>query len=326
MLQLPPEGTPSLNLILASDHSGALGVDVRVRRRAERGALHRVSRGAYVPAGIWGSLDEGQRYAVRVRSAALARRGGAVVSHQSAAVLWGLPLLSRWPAEVHFLTERATGGRSDPGIRKHALGITAADVTLLDGILLTTLERTVVDMAATVDLKSAVAIVDRALLMDPFGRVQPLTTRARLLETWERMLPFRGSVRARAIIEFGSGLSGSPLESGSRVNIALNGFPIPELQYPFDIDGRTVRTDFYWLGHDCIGEADGRGKYFDERLLVGLSIEEVIFAEKQREDALRRQVRGFTRWDAAVGLSQQRLRSRLLQSGLPSGRPWLLRG
>jgi len=326
MLEHRPEEMPS-NLILASDLTAALGADLRLRRRAERGALHRVARGAFVPTGVWGSLDDGQRYAVRVRSAALARRSGAVLSHQSAAVLWGLPILSSWPAEVHFLTERAAGGRSDPGIRKHALGITAADVILLDGLLVTTLERTVVDLAATMDLKSAVAIVDRALFVDPFARMRPLTTRSRLLETWERMLPFRGSVRARAIIEFGSGLSGSPLESGSRVNIALSGFPAPELQHPFDIDGHTVRSDFYWLGHDCIGEADGRGKYFDERLLAGLTIEEVIFAEKQREDELRRQVRGFTRWDAAVGLSQQRLRSRLLQLGLPTGRrPWSIRG
>lgn len=326
MLLPPPSAGSSPGLILASEVRGALGVDLRLRRRAEAGALHRVSRGAYVAADAWQALDADQRYAVRVRSAAAARRREAVVSHESAAVLWNLPLLVPWPSDVHFLTERASGGRSDPGIRKHGVGINADDVSLVDGILVTTLERTVVDLAATIDLKSAVAVVDRALLIDPFGRANPPTTKELLLETWERMLPFRGSVRARGIIEFGSGLSGSPLESGSRVNIALNGFPEPELQHPFIVDGREVRADFYWLDQDAVGEADGQVKYFDPHLRSGLTAEQVVFAEKQREDAIRRQVRAFTRWDAAVGLNQQRLRGRLLLLGLPTGRPWLVRG
>ena len=44
-----------------------------------------------------------------------------------------------------------------------------------------------------------------------------------LLATLERMLPFRGSVRARALIEFGTHLSGSTGESGSRDPTLLDG-------------------------------------------------------------------------------------------------------
>lgn len=252
-----------------------------------------------------------------VRGKGLSRGEGFVVSHQSAAVLWGLPSIGPWPDDVHFLTRRSSGGRSYPGVRKHALGFSAHDIAVLDGVKVTTAARTAVDLAASLPLIAAVAAVDRVLFVDPTGRVDPLATRAELLATWQRMLPFPGSVRARAVIEFGTHLAGSVLESGSRVNMAICGFPEPELQHPFIIGGRTVRPDFFWPDYSAIGEADGRVKYMDERMLAGRTPADAVIDEKNREDALRRQVRAFTRWDYAVGMDAQRLRARLLGLGLP---------
>lgn len=317
---------PGDGLILASDLAGALGVDFRLRREESRGRLQRVSRGLYYPSARWNELHPGQRYLIRVRGAALMRRGQAVLSHHSAAVLWGLPMLIGWPSEVHLLTKRATGGRSDPGIRRHAVGVDARDVTTVDGLLVTTIERTVVDLAAILDLKSAVALVDRALYQDRFGRTSTLTTKEALLATLERMLPFRGSRRARAIIQFGTHLSGSPAESASRVNIALSGFPEPELQHSFMVDGKKCESDFYWLEIDSVGECDGRDKYFNPEFLSGRSPEQVLYEEKLREDGIRRQVHGFARWPANVGMSQYPLRRRLLELGLQPGPQRVLRG
>ncbi len=196
---------------------------------------------------------------------------------------------------------------------------------MLDGILVTTIERTVIDLAASIDLKSAVAAADRAIHIDRFARRAPLTTRQRLTETYERMLPFNGSARAHAVIMFASEGSGSPEESGSRVNIALNGFPEPELQHPFTIlDGRTVEVDFFWREQNAVGECDGRIKYFDDRILRGSS-RQAVYDEKVREDAIREQVRGFVRWDSQTGRNQHRLRVKLLRLGLPLGRPRLTR-
>ncbi|TFC82252.1 hypothetical protein E3T23_04750 [Cryobacterium cheniae] len=318
-----PDDDFSPRLLLATDLRRAFGADLRLRRQAERGELHRLARGQYLDTVLWTALNPDQRYAARVRGAADTRQTEHVLSHQSAAVLWGLPTVAGWPSEVHFLTERTRGGRSTPGIRKHALGLDPRDLAVVNGLLVTGIERTVVDLAATADLKSAVAMADRAIAVDRSGRVLPLTTRPRLLETWERMLPFRGSVRARAVIDFASTLSGSPNESGSRVNVALNGFPEPVLQNPFVVDGTTVFTDFYWIDEDAVGEADGKRKYFDPVMLDGRTTAEVVYDEKRREDGLRRQVHAFTRWDFPVGMSQSRLRTRLLQLGLPIGRPRL---
>jgi len=310
-------------LMFASEITRGFGADLRPRGLIRAGRLHRVARGQYIDATTWGNLGPDDRYVVRVIGAARARGGSMVVSHQSAAALWGLPLLEGRTADVHFTIDRSSGGRSDPGIRKHALGIDTGDVVMLDGLLVTSVARTVVDIGATLDLTASVVVADRALHVDRFARLAPLATREELFEVLERSLPLRGSIRARAVIAFATHLSGSPGESGSRVNIALNGFPEPILQQKFSVDGREYDTDFYWREQDAIGESDGKGKYFEARYLQGRSLEEVLFAEKTREDALRRKVRAFTRWDFLTGMSQPRLRRRLLELDLPVGSPRL---
>jgi hypothetical protein len=315
--------TPLPELMLAADFRRAFGTDLRLRRGAELGHLQRIGWGQYVPAAGWAVLDRDQRYALKVRAASLSRGGAIPLSHQSAAVLWQLPLLTPWPEDVHFVTERSSGGRSDPGIRKHAVGFDERDVELLDGVLVTSVARTVIELAAVVDLRSAVAAADRSLAVDRTGRTPALTDRATLIETWERMLPFRGSVRARTVIDFASPLSGSPDESGSRVTIALAGFPEPVLQQLFVIDGRDVFTDFFWLARRGAGESDGRKKYFDPVMLAGRTPAEVVYEEKVREDSIRRQVNGFVRWDHATGMSVPRLTERLAVLGLEPGRPRL---
>jgi hypothetical protein len=311
-------------LLLAADFRRAFGTDLRLRRAAERGQLHRIGWGRYTQAAVWEELDRDQRYAMKVRAASLSRGRSLPLSHQSAAVLWRLPLLIPWPNDVHFLTERATGGRSDPGVRKHAVGFDDWDVEMLDGVLVTSVARTVIELATVVDIRSAVAAADRALAVDRTGRTTPLTDRATLLETWHRMLPFRGSVRARTAIEFASPLSGSPDESASRVTIALAGLPDPVLQHPFVIDGRDVFTDFFWPKERGVGESDGKVKYYDPAMRAGLSPADVVYEEKLREDAIRRQVSGFVRWDHATGMSVPRLTARLAHLGLVPGRPRLL--
>ncbi|TFD56094.1 hypothetical protein E3T55_00155 [Cryobacterium frigoriphilum] len=312
------------SLILAADIHGALGTDLRLRRIAQKGELFRVGRGTYCNTTRWNGFTENEQYAARVIGVALARTAPPPLSHESAAALWGLSLFGPWPDEVHFVVERAAGGRSAPGVRRHAIGIDARDITMRGSVLVTSAARTAVDLAAVLDLKSAVAVVDQVLHADRAGH-PPLATKDELIDVWQRMLPFRGSVRARAIIDFAVTQSESLLESGSRVNMALSGFPRPELQHHFVVDGADVFTDFFWPQADAVGEADGKGKYTDPALMRGRTPQEVHYAEKQREDGVRRQVRAFTRWDFGTGMSQHRLRARLLMLGLEPGHPWLVK-
>lgn len=309
--QVPPA---ERSLLLARDLGRVISGAPVLRREVRAGRLIRLRRGVYIPASEWAKRDPDARYRALVRAVALSQPSAPVLSHASAAALWGLPVLGAWPHEVDVLVDRASGGRSDPGIRRHALGVTAEAVTSIHGVPVTTFERTVVDLAATATLHSAVATVDAALHAPRYGT--PRTSREDLLEVWERMLPFRGSRRAREVIDFAETGAGSVRESASRVTIALAGFPAPELQRPFIVQGTEVFVDFYWDGADCIGECDGDSKYTDPRFLGGRTSAQVVLEEKRREDALRSQVRSFVRWEARQALDTAALTRKLVAAGL----------
>jgi hypothetical protein len=83
----------------------------------------------------------------------------------------------------------------------------------------------------------------------------------------------------------------------SRVRLHEEGLPVPELQQDiYGQDGRFVaRVDFCWNEQRTIGEFDGKIKY-GRLLKPGQSIEDVLFEEKRREDALRDLGWQIVRW------------------------------
>ncbi|CAD6006362.1 Transcriptional regulator, AbiEi antitoxin, Type IV TA system [Agreia sp. COWG] len=288
-----------------------MGSDSRLGRLAERGELVRVRRGAYVRASQWRSLDRDDRYRAQVLAVAGTRTIAPVFSSWSAAALWGLPIVGRWPREVHVVSDRAAGGRSDPGIRRHAVGLPASPVRLPSGVFVTDVARTVVDIAAQGPFISGVVSADHALR-------QGLVTKDELLATWNELLPFRGSRQARGVIAFANPLSGSVQESVSLVNMARLRFPRPVLQRQFvRPDGRSYFVDFWWERWRRIGETDGRIKYSDPAYLRGRTPEQALWEEKEREDWLRTQSDGFGRWPWAVANSLPALGRRLVELGLP---------
>ena len=154
---------------------------------------------------------------------------------------------------------------------------------------MTSLARTVLDLARTRPLPQAVAAADRALR----DGLPPHL----LAEGLMRMERWPGVRAARRVVAFADPRSESVGESVSRVRMQLDGLPRPELQYEIrDAFGREIaRVDFYWKKERTVGEFDGRIKY--GRLLEpGQRIEDVIYEEKLREDAVRREGQGFARW------------------------------
>src|SRR5690554_2610940 len=121
----PPE-------IYLSREAQRLGTDRELRRRAERGELKRLLPGAYVSSDEWLSMSEREQYITKVQAAARISSPDSQFSHDSAAALWGLPVLGRWPSRVHQLTERSTGGTSRVSIARHGLGVDPAP-QLIDG-------------------------------------------------------------------------------------------------------------------------------------------------------------------------------------------------
>jgi very-short-patch-repair endonuclease len=114
-----------------------------VEARARRGALHRVHRGVYA-VGHVGLSREG-----RFIAAVLACGDGAVLSHASAAALWGL--LRPIEGPVHVSLASPNGRRRRRGLVVHRTAFAPGDLTRRASIPVTTPSRTLLDIRRTVD-------------------------------------------------------------------------------------------------------------------------------------------------------------------------------
>ena len=282
--------------------------DRTLRRAAERGELIKVHRGVYVASGVWERLSPTDRYRLRVAAAAEVAREPLVLSHRSAAAIWGMPLVGAPPDDVEVLTSRTNGSRREHGFRRRASPMPTRHLTREAGMVVTSIERTVVDLAASMPFPQGVAVVDWAL-------ARGIERRDLGALAGDLALGRRETAAQRAIA-FGDGRSGSAGESLSRVLIHRLGFPAPELQVRFeDRHGLIGVVDFYWADAGLIGEFDGRVKYEDEAMLAGRRPVDVLMSEKRREDRLRRTGRGVARW-VWDDLTPQRLGPILLDAGL----------
>jgi len=283
----------------------AAGDYERIRGLVRDGALLRLVQGVYYPARLWEAENPRERHRTLARAVTLLRGRRLVMSHRTAAVLWGLPLLGEPPADVHVVAHRANGGRSDDRLVRHCLDIPEKTAEI-DGLEVTLLERTAIDVARTSRFAEAVMVADAVLARGVprsafVGELPPPGS--------------RGVKRARDVVDFAAAEAGSPMESLSRVSIHEAGLPAALLQQEFHDEQGVLAVDFWWPRFGVIGEFDGKVKYLDERYRAGRTLEQVLLDEKWREVRLRRQpgVRAIARWDAAIAASPPRL-GRLLRS------------
>jgi len=317
----PMELSPHLKL---SREQVAPDVNRRqLSRDASSGAAVRLRRGVYFPAGVWSTLSLREQHIARMAAAVATRRSKPLFSHQSAAAFWGLPMLTPWPTLVHVTVEPHLGSRSSKDLIRHSTAVAAEDVVEAGEFSVTSIARTVLDLAATCPFIESVVVADRALLVDRFGGRPPMTTHDELEAAWVRATPMRAPSRTRAVLGFAVTQAESPLESVSRVNIRAVGLPRPRLQVPhYDSAGFIGSPDFFWEEFGVVGEADGDMKYLDEKVRGSRSAEQVVLDEKIREDRFRALPRTVARWRWNVAINPAVLRARLVQSGLPTGYKW----
>ena len=304
---------PSLDIRLTRD-AARDDLDPRaLRRAAVRGESIRPHRGAFVDVTAWAALSPQSRYRTRVLAAATSSRTRPVVSHLSAAVLHGAPLVGAIPDLVHVVATPGGGTRTEHGFRKHATASPSA-VVEVDGVPVTTLTRTLADVAVTEPFLTAVAILDWAFARHP-------VTADEVLADLDRRALIRGRRRAEHAIAFADSASGSAGESLSRVRIHELGFPAPLLQQPFsDARGLIGVVDFWWPASRTVGEFDGVAKYLREEFTRGRSVAEVVLAEKRRENRLRALGLNVVRWEWIDAWQGERLRALLVEAGLVSAR------
>lgn len=262
--------------------------DSELLRRRRSGELRTIRGGAYVVAADGPRWPEVE-HLLLVRSTLPRLAPGAVVSHLSAAVVHGLPVWNAPMARVQVTRDARAGGRISSRVHVHVSPLHTGDVEDVDGVLVTSRARTIVDVALTLPFEQAVVVADGAL-------ADPLVGPA-LVAAMERAAGRTGIERARRVVAFADGRSGSAGESRSRVAMMRAGLPVPVLQW--DVHSATGLwigcVDFGWLELNTVGEFDGRVKY-GRLLKPGQDPGDVVFAEKVREDAIRDVELGVVRW------------------------------
>ena len=292
------------------------------RHAASAEDLVRLRPGVFADVGAWEVASSLERHRARIRAVISTRSVPPVLCQESAAAIWGIPRLGRWPEVVHLADVGRTRPRSRNGIVWHQDRLEASEVIELDGLLVTNLTRTLADLARVSPFLGAVVSLDygmRTHVALPKGGRVPGTSRPELTERLERGASARGRLKARTAIAFADGASDSVGESLSRGQMYLLGFPAPALQVRMPrSDGRDDIVDFDWPESGLFGEFDGHGKYLRNEYARGREIADIIIDEKRREDRIRRRHRPFAvRWDWAVARRPQLLAQSLEEAGLP---------
>jgi len=254
--------------------------DDEIRRNRRSGLWQSVHRGTYCAADELASLADHERYQLRVLAVA-ARSPHLVVSHHSAALLLGLPVKHQEFETVHLIRRGTGGGRTANGRTVRAAKLDPDETLLVDGILVTSVARTLMDLGCTASREAAVMAADYALR-------QKLLTPAELSAAIARTNRRRGGAAARRALRFADGRSESPGESLARVILDQVGLPAPHLQVSiFAPSGKFLgRTDFGYPELGVLLEFDGFVKY-SKLLKDGENAVDVVVREKDRENLLR---------------------------------------
>ena len=169
----------------------------------------------------------------------LAKGDDALVSHRAAMALWKLPGFGSGSLEL--IVPRTSGGSASPGVILHRIGpIPSADVTVLDGIRVTTASRTLVDIASISSTDLVEEAIDDALRRGLVSRprlrwqLSKLSARGR-----------RGIGVVRAIVadrDETAQVPQSVFETKVLRRLRAAGLPEPVRQYEIREAGRHVAT------------------------------------------------------------------------------------
>lgn len=217
-----------------------LGFNSReIEHRVGRGRLHLVMRGVYAVG--WPRLTRQRRW----MAAVLACGEGAMLSHRSAAALWGIGMEKRGLIDV-TVARRCELRR--PGLKVRGRPtLRPDDIVAKDGIPVTAVARTLVDLATDLPLRKLERAINEA---DKRDLIDPETLRVAVSDYGGQP----GAPLLRSLLDKSTfRLSDSDLEIYFRPIAEGAGLP-PPLSKQF-VNGWEV--DFYWPDLGLVVETDG---------------------------------------------------------------------
>jgi very-short-patch-repair endonuclease len=208
---------------------------------------------------LWGAPET---WTQQLRALTLSA-GHLVVSHRSAARL--LQLGNHWRSDVIDVSTTARSGRTLLGAVVHRSILPDHHVTHVDGIRLTTVERTLIDLAATSHPKAIERALDYALSAKRTSLNRLVAT---LNEVHRPGKPKLGTIRT-LLDARQEQLSHSELERRAWMAIRTAGLPAPVSQHPVATEYCTYHIDLAYpaerLGIECDGYvAHGERSQFDD--------------------------------------------------------------
>jgi very-short-patch-repair endonuclease len=220
--------------------------DNAVSKALDRGWLHPVFHGVH---------SVGHRHltsSARLLAATLACGSGSVVSHGTAAWLYGL---RSWEPEEIDVIAPVEAGRKIAGIRRRFVPLPEGrEVWRRSGVPVTSPTRTIVDCAGS-DPKGIAAMVEQAAvlsLLDVLAIDRVLEGRRRrgtkqlrrVLEPWRR---YRPGIKIR-----------SRMEAKLLPLLSEAALPIPQTNVRVRARRKTYEVDFLWRAEKVVVETDGR--------------------------------------------------------------------
>ncbi len=222
----------------------ALSEGLISRKRLLGPEFRRVLHGVYVLAGV--DID----HRIRCLAAALVLPSESVLTGHSAAWWYGVEYAR---ADAPVLVARPPGARIDGprGVKVHRTPVQPHDVSIVDGMRVTSPARAAWDVSTLTQPEAALVIVD-GLLRRGALTAQGLQARLSMAAgTW-------GVRRAREVFNLADGRSESPAETQVRLLLHRADIPPAILQLEVRVDGRFVaRVDFAWPDRKVILEYDG---------------------------------------------------------------------
>ena len=191
---------------------------------------------------------------------------------QSACAIYNIPRLDKYEMRSNCISEK---NRSSSEMIRWHYGSLDPDAKIINGLLVASPVRTVLDLAKNDSPKSLLVSINHCLYNHLFT-----------LEDFEFAIENRPGMKKRKLLKtltkYVNEKCQSPLETIALVELHNSGFVIPQQQITFfDKHEFVACVDMFWelRNRRIVLELDGKNKYTDD---------EVLYKEKLREDRLRR--------------------------------------
>ena len=234
----------------------------------------------------------------------------------TAATMFGLEVASSALRPLQLATTRRSYlARNDGRIEWHLLK--NRETELVDGVLVTCFDPTLLDCLGSLGFRHALAIADSALRVHNMKKSDLLALAKAYTGDGNRQ-------QVLDVANWANSLAANGGESVARAVMIEQGFMVPQLQVkiPDLIDGGVYYADFKWDlpdGTCVVGELDGLDKYVDPQMTGGRSVLRVMADERRRESRIGAAGMRVMRFSYSEVLDTERF-CRLLETyGIPRG-------